>query len=330
MIVTIFDGKTGAFKIDIEIDVSSLKLKRSIESFEISECVISNDNLKQVIIKDYDLIRLKTENDEIVGRLSHPKKTVYTTTLYFTYGADILQRQTYLSENSTTLVSPLFDNFEYHKVKLNDTINVVSTDNTLYSDQIIRQAMRKKHYREIYALDLTTLEVASQTAINFKADDKRIVANTFKLDLASDTVNEIRLINKDNHSQFVDYFLENGIVTTVRPLNIQFVNDVVFCEATEYNDINFATDILRKSSYNNSIEFDMLWIWNDPIFKFNELLGLPINIHIQQTQELANKQIDVQDYEIVSILSSYEISNNKIRIKLGLSSSNLSSIIGGN
>lgn len=331
MIVTVLDGKTGEYKKDYITSINKLELERSLTAFKKSKVIVSTPT-KESIIKAFDLIFVEYQGAFIIGRLYEPTFQNNELVLEFSFGADFHQREEAFASRSATITNYTVDNREFHSVRLSGQHTVVNTDGTLYSDQIIRQVMRKTYCVENYEYSQTTI-VPTELSFNFRLDDPRIISNSVEVKFVSDTVNELRLINQQNFNNFTDWYLVNGDVTNILPTDPQFrfVNSVAIVPIAEYNDINKAIELLKKQEYNNSIKFDIDFNFID--LKINELLGLNVELYIP------SENIDIDglnvfkkqgnDIVINTIIGSYKIKNNIMSVEFGLPKSDLTALLGG-
>lgn len=296
---------------------NSLTLRRSAYSLDFSEITIKIMDGLQVNSGDY--IKFFAYDFEILGKVNSAENQENYINIKFSWGLDFHQRHIFLPENSTTLVNFMV-NIEEVVLILNDTFNVISTDNTLYSDQIFRQAYRKKHYIE-YLLNIDNPTIgatpSNRDEYNIRLDDPSINESTQVVEFSDDTVNELTLYNKDNLTQFQTYYLEDDgtVVTTGQNVYKVRKNLIQLVEADEWSVLQFAKDILLKQEYSNSIEITTDYpLMND--IKINELLGLKCVVWYNENP-------------VRTFISEYELQNNILNIKFGLSNSNLTRILKG-
>lgn len=332
MIVTVFNGKNGKWKADYITALENLKIERSLYAFKKSIVTVPQI-VKNIEIKAFDLIRIDINGFVLIGRLFEPKYQNDRLELEFTFGADIHQREQHFFDRSVTLTDEEWVNYEYHTLKLAGSHVIVNTDFTLYSDQIVRQAMRKTYCSENMTLANTLITPISEQNFKFRLDDERIQQDSLEVKFVSDTVNELTLINKNTPIQRKTWYLVDGDVTDTFPTDpdFRFVNSVQLVEGSEYQNINKAIELLKKQEYNNTVKFEIEYTMaHVPI---NKLLGLKVDLYIPvEFIEVSGLNIykkKGKDVVINTIVGSYQFEKGVLSVEFGLPKTDLTSLLGG-
>lgn len=312
------DTLGGTYSWDSLYTSDSLKLSRSLSSLNLSEVTIKKRGSNIISYGDY--IKFYFNDIEILGRVFSSESKENAFIVQFSWGLDFYQRHIFLADNSVTFTNFLV-NPEVVNVHISDTFTIISTDGTLYSDQICRQAMRKKHYREYFIqVDNPTWGAvpSGRDVFNVRLDDPALQQDTQVIEFSDDTINELTLYHKDgNTNPHRTYYLEldGSVVETGQNAYIPRNNEIRIVEANEWNDLQFAKDILLKQEYNNNIEIVTKYPFMGQI-GIDELLGLRCTVwHMEKAVE--------------TFISEYEIKNNELSITFGLANTNLVRMLKG-
>lgn len=319
-VITIFNvEKTfeDDFSFDSVYSENSLKLSRSVLGLNLSEIEIKWVLGKE--IKKGDFIKFYFSETELMGRVFTCEEKEGFYQVKFTYGVDFYQIHTFLPTNS-------FEFNPYHvsenrvSISIQDKFTVLGSNNTLYSDELCRQAYRKKHYIESFITNENQTWVASPSnwaPMNIRLDDPHIQQDTRVIEFSDDKINQLELYNKDDFSKKAVYYLEEDGTVTNSNWNQWKVrtNQIQFVEPTEWNSIQYASDVLLKQEYNNNVEISTVypflgWVGIDG------LLGLRCILWHNERS-------------IQTFISEYELYQNKLLIKFGLANSNLVNLLKG-